>query len=91
MQDIFNQETDRKAEVHTATNRLRHAKTVMGEPELDVQKLYALAYARFGLAVTATNIHKAVTRGVNELKPNERGLIEAAQNLCEDPASKWPK
>ena len=58
---------------------------------LDINKLYALAFARYGLAVVAKCIQKAVSRGVNVLNQHERRLLEAAQVLCTDTDTKWPK
>ena len=90
-QNILNQETEKNSEVIAATNRLRRARTFIDEDQLNVDKLYALAFARFGLAVTAKYVYKAASKDVTSLTQHERRLIEAAQNLCTDTDSKWPK
>lgn len=82
---------EKDSDITVALTRLRQAKSSINVQVMDVEKLYALAKARHGLSVSADCIQKAVSKGVNNLNQHEGRLLEAAQNLCMDTDSRWPK
>ncbi|XP_053396009.1 E3 ubiquitin-protein ligase rnf213-alpha-like [Mercenaria mercenaria] len=95
LEDMFTQEATRTDVDVTqyASEALRRATQNIASEGLSVEKLYGLASARMGLAVTARYVADIV---MNDVDPRHvdrrvRKLIEAAQTLCEDTDVNWTR
>lgn len=75
-------------EIQYATNALLRAKSDIVSNELTVEKLYALASARMGLAVAAKCIAD-ITVKESSTKYGKMELIGAAKALFQDTNLKW--
>ncbi|XP_053396339.1 E3 ubiquitin-protein ligase rnf213-alpha-like isoform X2 [Mercenaria mercenaria] len=93
LEDMFTQNANRVDvdEVKYASQALHRASQTIGIEELTVEKLYGLASARTGLAITAKHIAYIVLNDVDtrHVDRHVRKLVEAAQILCEDTNVKW--
>ena len=92
---MFTQKASRagEGEIQYACSALRKATQNIGREGLNVEKLYGLASARMGLAITARCVADIV---MNDTDPRHvdswvRQLIEAAQALNEESQVHWPR
>ena len=91
-QDIMNQDISRHVEIEEGIRCLRHAKENIFTNKLDVAKLYGLAEARLGLTIAAKVIARLVGQPrLTRIDSNVRKLIEAAQELCENYQTDFPR
>ncbi|XP_053396010.1 E3 ubiquitin-protein ligase rnf213-alpha-like [Mercenaria mercenaria] len=95
LEDMFTQEATRTDvdETQYASEAIHRAIQTIAREGPSVEKLYGLASARMGLAVTARYVADIV---MNDVDPRHvdrrvRKLIEAAQTLCEETDVNWTR
>ncbi|XP_053396335.1 E3 ubiquitin-protein ligase rnf213-alpha-like isoform X2 [Mercenaria mercenaria] len=95
LEDMFTQEATRTDvdEIQYTSEALHRATQNIAREGLSVEKLYGLASARMGLAVTARYVADIVMNDVDPRHVNRRlrKLVEAAQVLCEDTDVNWTR
>ncbi|KAL3881510.1 hypothetical protein ACJMK2_027942 [Sinanodonta woodiana] len=90
LEDSFYLDSTKEDEVALATEHLIDAEHEIKTSPSMLQRLYGIAKARFGLAITAKHIHETVMKKGQIATPQERQLIDRAATLCEGDC-KWPK
>ncbi|KAK3585575.1 hypothetical protein CHS0354_036762 [Potamilus streckersoni] len=90
LEDSFYLDCAKEDEVALATGYLIDAEHDIKTSPSMLQKLYGIAKARFGLAVTAKHIQETVLKKRQIATPQQHRLIDKAATLCERDC-KWPK
>ncbi|KAL3881507.1 hypothetical protein ACJMK2_027939 [Sinanodonta woodiana] len=90
LEDSFYLDCTKEDEVALATGHLIDAEYDIKTSPSKLQRLYGIAKARFGLAITAKHIHETVLKKGQIITQQQRRLIDHAASLCEGDC-KWPK
>ncbi|KAL3881508.1 hypothetical protein ACJMK2_027940, partial [Sinanodonta woodiana] len=91
LEDSFYLDCTKEDEVALATGHLIDAEYDIKKTSPSMlQRLYGIAKARFGLAITAKHIHETVLKKGQSITQQQRRLIDHAASLCEGDC-KWPK
>ncbi|KAL3881512.1 hypothetical protein ACJMK2_027944 [Sinanodonta woodiana] len=90
LEDSFYLSCTKEDKVALATDHLIDADHDIKTSPSMLQRLYGIAKARFGLAVTAKQIHEIVLKKGQIPTAQQRRLIDQAATLCEGDC-KWPK
>ncbi|KAL3881517.1 hypothetical protein ACJMK2_027949 [Sinanodonta woodiana] len=90
LEDSFYLECLKEDEVAVATNHLNDAVHELTKSSSMLDRLYGIAKARFGLAVTAKHIQETVLNKRQMVASELRRLIDRAATLCEGDC-KWLK
>ncbi|KAK3585587.1 hypothetical protein CHS0354_036774 [Potamilus streckersoni] len=90
LEDSFYLDCLKDDEVAIATNHLTDAVDDIRTSPRMLDRLYGIAKARFGLAITAKHIQETVLNKGELATPKQQQLFDKAATLCEDDC-KWPK
>ncbi|KAH3728508.1 hypothetical protein DPMN_054465, partial [Dreissena polymorpha] len=85
-------ERDGEVETDHVCQSLEHANTILNDPENISDQLFAIAMSRACLAITAKCMERyARGENVQTMPQDDRKVIQAAQLLCQNNPTQWPK